>query len=76
MGGGQLLLCWHVKSEYSLLGAVPVVGDRRYTMVEVLMVVLEDHSKLDETLRVDLPPVGIWNLYISDESNSDWDCLA
>ena len=47
MGGCQLLLRRHVKSENSLLSAIPVIGDWSDTVVEVLMVVFEDYTELD-----------------------------
>ena len=76
MGWCQVLLGWNVKLEDTLWVAVPVVRNRCNTMMEVFIIVLEDDSKLNQTLGVDLPLMSIWNLYICDKSHSDWHCLS
>ena len=56
--------------------AAPQVGDRCNSVVEVLTVILEDDTKLDETLGVDLALMGVGNLNVGYQADSDGDGLA
>jgi hypothetical protein len=45
-------------------------------MVEVLVFILEDHSKFNQGRGIDLASVSVGNFYVCNESHSDGHSLA
>ena len=43
-------------------------------MMEIFEIVLQHSDTFYQTVLIDLSPVSIWNLDISDKSDSDWNC--
>lgn len=67
----QFLLGRQLQSQNSVLSAVPIIADWRYSWVKVFLVVLKSSQNLDLTPREDLSLVCGWNFDISSESHSN-----